>query len=107
MVIWQEIQPRFKRAAAPVVAITILCYFGYHAFEGDHGLKAWLHLSAEKAKLSGQAAVVGEERARLEKRVHLLKPDSLDPDMLSEQARIVLGYSHPDEVVIYEAPKER
>ena len=102
MAIWQEVRPRFRRAAAPAAAIVVLCYFGYHAFEGDHGLKAWLQLSAQKAKLTEQVAVVSAKRHHLEKRVHLLEPDSLDPDMVSEQARIVLGYTQPDEVVIFD-----
>ena len=91
-----------RRVVAPVVATLILCYFGYHAIEGNHGLKAWLSLSAEQAKLSEQAAIIHARRDKLEKRVRLMKPDSLDPDMLSEQARAVLGYVHPDEMVVYE-----
>lgn len=102
MFMWSEIRPRFQRAMAPATAIAILFYFGYHAIEGNHGLKAWLSLTAEKAKLSEQAAVVSGRRDRLEQRVELMKPDTLDPDMLSEQARKILGYTHPDEIVIYE-----
>jgi cell division protein FtsB len=102
MIVWQEIRPRLRRVVAPVAATLVLCYFGYHAIEGNHGLKAWLSLSAEKAKLSEEAALIHGKRERLEQRVSLMKPDSLDPDMLSEQARAVLGYAHPDEVVVYE-----
>ncbi|MEX1146920.1 MAG: septum formation initiator family protein [Sphingomonadales bacterium] len=101
MIMWNEIRPRFKRALAPASVIAILFYFGYHAIAGDHGLKAWLSFTAQKAKLSGEVALVQAERERLEHRVSLLKPETLDPDMLSEQARIILGYTHPDEVVIY------
>ena len=40
------------------------------------------------------------ERLALEHRVQLLRPESVDPDLLEEQARARLGLSEPDEVVI-------
>ncbi len=43
-----------------------------------------------------------EEQEILERRVQLLRPDSLDPDMLEERARKVLNFAKKDEVVIYD-----
>ena len=39
-------------------------------------------------------------RMELEHRVRLLHPNSLDPDMLDERARLMLNYGHEDDVVV-------
>jgi cell division protein FtsB len=44
------------------------------------------------------------QRAELERKVKLLRPDSLDPDMLEERAREVLNYTREDEVVVMTGP---
>ena len=44
------------------------------------------------------------ERESLERRVRLLYPQSLDPDMLDKSARRLLNYGLPDEVVILDPP---
>lgn len=101
MKIWGEIRPRLKTAVMPIVTVTLLGYFGYHATEGAHGFKAWVQLNAEKASLTEKAAALHTQRQELENKVALLKPDNLDPDLLSERVREVLGFSHENEVIIY------
>lgn len=104
MKLWLEIRPRMKGAAFPALIVLSLFYFSYHAMEGNHGLKAWLHSRGEQAILAEKAAVIRAEREALERKVALLKPDNLDPDLLSEEVRGVLGYTHENEVVIYQTP---
>jgi len=36
----------------------------------------------------------------LERKVSLLRPESLDPDMVEEQGRRLLNFSHPDDIHI-------
>ncbi|MDA5193799.1 FtsB family cell division protein [Govanella unica] len=102
MKIWQEINPRLKSAVMPVLTVTFLGYFAYHAIEGAHGFKAWVRLSGEKTELQTKAVEAHARRAALENKVALLKPDNLDPDLLSERVRDVLGFAHQSEVVIYD-----
>jgi cell division protein FtsB len=45
------------------------------------------------------------ERERWERRVGLLKSDGLDPDMLDEQARSLLGYADPHDLVMPRKPR--
>jgi cell division protein FtsB len=40
------------------------------------------------------------ERERWERRIALLKSDGLDPDMLDERARSLLGFVDPRDVVL-------
>ncbi len=104
MNIWKEIRPRLKSVAVPVVTATVLSYFAYHALEGAHGFKSWLELSAEKDALVIKAAEIRDQREALQNKVALLKPDNLDPDLLSERVREQLGLNHPEEVILYDAP---
>lgn len=93
---------RRLRAALPPALLIVLCaYFVYHALHGEHGLWALRELEARAITLEARAQEIAAQRAALEARVALLRPDSLDLDMLDEQARRQLGVLHPDEVVIF------
>lgn len=105
MKIWNQIRPRFGSAIMPLLTVLMLAYFGYHALEGDHGMKAWLQLTAEKAQLAETAADIRARREALENKVALLKPDNLDPDLLAERVREMLGFSHENEVILFHEPE--
>jgi cell division protein FtsB len=76
-------------------------YFGYHAIQGDRGLLTMIKLDNRIASVKADLAESRTEEAALERRVSLMRPASLDRDMLEEQVRQVLNYTHPDDVVIY------
>lgn len=84
----------------PLVVMALVLYFGYFAVYGNHGLVNWIRLNHEIELKQSDLDRVREERMALEHRVRLLRPESVDPDLLEEQARARLGLSEPDEVVI-------
>lgn len=51
-----------------------------------------------------QEAQLASEVATMERNVKALRPGTIDPDMVDERARIMLGYTRPDEVVILTPP---
>ena len=75
-----------------LAAALLIGYFWVNAFTGDHGLNARQNIDQQIAKLSGELAAVKAERAVWERRVALLKSESLDPDLLDERARALLDY---------------
>jgi len=86
------------RTLAPQILGAAICaYFAYHAVQGDRGLIAWLQLSRELTESQTALADLSAERATLEHRVSLLRAESLDPDMLEEQARTMLNFGGPDD----------
>lgn len=85
----------------PVAAIAITGYFVWHAFQGDHGILARERMEARAAELSAVHARLVEERTALERRVHQLRPESLDADLVEERARANLSFANPDEIVIF------
>jgi cell division protein FtsB len=76
-------------------------YFGYHAIQGDRGLLTMIKLENRIAAVKAELATTKAQEDALERRVSLMRPASLDRDMLEEQVRLVLNYTHPDDVVIY------
>ena len=91
---------RFTAFIFPLLACSAAGYFGYHLQTGDHGLEAQAQLAGRKAVLEGELAGLKEVRDRLERDVALLRPESLDPDMLDERARAILDLAHPDDLIM-------
>jgi len=91
---------RFKAFVFPLLALGAGGYFGYHLQNGDHGLKSRAVLQSRVAVLEGELAGLREVRQRIERDVALLRPESLDPDMLDERARAILNLAHPHDLVM-------
>lgn len=86
-------------AALYLLAAMLIAYFGFHAYSGSRGLKAQQDLADQLAQLRAEVARLKAERGNWERRVALLRGDSLDPDMLDERARAMLDYVHPRDLV--------
>ena len=72
------------------VAIALVCYLSFAALQGEHGLFSLLEVEAEEARLQERLSGLRAERAVIENKTNRLSVDSLDPDLLDEQARKVL-----------------
>lgn len=98
---FSALTPRvLTRSWRSLVLVFFLFYFGFHAVSGERGIFAWLKESRKLEQLKAELADAQAARMAYEKKIHLLRSDSLDPDMLDERARAVLGYSAPGEVVV-------
>ncbi len=91
----------FRKAWVPVLIFLIMGYMVYHMIEGDRGWLAYLRLNREIARLSLQLDELRSREQVLQRRVGLLRPDNLDPDLLEERARDVLGLMKRNEIVIF------
>jgi cell division protein FtsB len=85
------------------VCCALLGYFGWHAFEGPRGFPYRDGLQAEVAVLTAKSEALHAERVRLEDKVALLRPESIDPDLLDELARGHLELAKPTDVVAFTA----
>jgi len=106
MGIIRELKVRAGQIAGPVIGMTVVVYFAYHAVQGDRGLLALGKLRGEVETLQAEVLDVRSARLELQKKVHMLRPDSIDPDMLEERARVLLGFGHPEELVVIIHPKD-
>jgi cell division protein FtsB len=83
-----------------VGAALLIGYFGVNAYTGNHGLRAKQDLDQHFTELSDELARLKKERAEWQRKVALLKSESIDPDMLDERARAVLNYLEPREITL-------
>lgn len=102
-----ELKARARHIIGPVLGISAITYFGYHVIHGDRGLMAWwkLRQHIETANLS--LTDIKTKRETLERRVRLLYPESLDPDMLEERARVMLNYGYIDDIVALDEKRRK
>lgn len=84
------------------VLVSIILYFLSCAFFGQKGL---FHYMSLKEEMANQDMIKQEleEKMRIKRNmVEGMQLDSLDLDLLDEEARKSLGYSNKNEVVIYQ-----
>jgi len=81
-------------------AALLIGYFGVNAYTGNHGINARQGLDVQMAQLTAERDALRAERQKWERRVALLKSQSLDPDMLDERARALLDYVDPRDLTL-------
>lgn len=82
------------------VCAGLLGLFGWHAQKGPRSFANHERLIARAVSLDGDRNAVRAQREALEARVSLLRPETIDPDMLEEVARRVLGFVHQGDIVV-------
>jgi cell division protein FtsB len=81
-------------------ASLLIGYFAVNAYTGNRGLRAQQDLDHDYAELSRQLERLKLERMFWQRRVELLKSDSIDPDMADERARALLDYADPHDLIL-------
>ncbi len=86
----------------PLIAFSCVAYFIYHSIQGERGLLAMLRMKQKLGNVRMEFNLLQSQKEIIERRVYLLRPDSLDRDMLEERARAVLNFARPDEIILFE-----
>ena len=101
------VRTRLRRIVTPIAFYLVLGvtsgYLVWGASNGEHGLKAKVKFDAQATELKAQLDELKDERARWESRVASLRPESVDRDLLDEEAHALLDRVGKDEVVIFTA----
>ena len=100
MLLYQEIRRRMRHLVAPLFWLVLTVYFGYHAVNGERGLRRLFELKQEIQIASQVAEEVAMRRAEMEKKVRQLSPQSIDVDTLEESARTLLNMGQDGDYVI-------
>lgn len=90
----------FGALVIPAICGAAVIYFGYYTIWGTRGLLALTDTQAHLAVAQEQLASLTDDRHRLEHRIQLLQPGSVDPDLVEEIARAQLLGSTPGEIVV-------
>jgi cell division protein FtsB len=91
----------------PALFACWIAYLAYGAFAGAAGFRVLRDLNIELDARRAEVAELEARRAALEKRADLLNPKSLDPDMIDERIRAVLGFAREGDIVIPKSEFER
>lgn len=83
-----------------VVGICLSFYFGYHMLAGERSYMRYISLTGQVEDVKQQLARDSKERESLEQKVVMMRPGSVNRDLLEEQARAILGFSYKDEKVL-------
>jgi len=103
----QRKQSKARPLLLPLCCLFVLGYFAYHAVEGSYGLFALGKLNERVAALEAELQAARDARARTERHVALMRPESLDRDMIDERARQALNMADAKDIVIFLAPTDR
>jgi cell division protein FtsB len=104
MALFKDIRTYARQVVGPTLAVSVFAYFAYHAVEGDRGLLAWIQLEQEVESTQAELTKISRAREALAHQTDLLRSEALDPDMLDERARSVLGLIRKDEIIIVTPP---
>ena len=99
-----EIKRRSRRMIVPIIGALFVCYFLVHAFHGDRGVLAWMHLQKQVEVAEQTLSETKTVRTEYDRRISLLRSEHLDADMLDERARIMAGLVRADEFIVIETP---
>jgi cell division protein FtsB len=80
--------------------IALLAYFCWHIYVSPSGNKELVDLNDKLTKLHEDFAHWQDKRTRFEGQVALLRPESLDPELLDEMARRHLGLVGKTDIVV-------
>ena len=99
MVTRPRLRSFFTTLGLYLLAAALIGYFGVNAYTGNHGLWARQDIDQQIAQLTTELNQAKAEREQWERRVALLKPESLDRDMLDERGRALLDFADPHDVI--------
>ena len=87
-------------AVFSIVAMALMAYLSLAALQGEHGLFSLFRAESDEARLQAELDRLRGERASIANKTHRLSSETLDLDLLDEQARRGLGLGRPEEIII-------
>jgi len=87
---------RSGRRLATAIAIVIAVSLGYHATFGTNGLTAYQQKRNQDQILQKEILQLKQQNSRLQEHVDHLQSD---PDAIEHEARVILRYAKPGEVI--------
>ena len=84
----------------PLIGICLCIYFAYHTIQGERSVLRLAAVNGQIETLSQKSDSLTSERMQVEEKVAMMRPGSVDSDLLEERVRLTLGYKHADEYAV-------
>lgn len=94
-----------RRNFIAIIGVCLSVYFCYHLIAGERGYLRYLSLENRIVEAEMSLDNLSAQRADKEEKVVMMRPGSINRDLLEERARIVLGYRYADEKIIAQPGK--
>lgn len=83
-----------------LLGVCLGLYFSYHAIAGQRGLLALHSVNAELSTVTAELSDLQTQSEALERRVVMLRPETLDLDYVEELSVQRLGYRQPASITV-------
>jgi cell division protein FtsB len=93
-----------RKNLVTLIGMGLFMYFSYHLIQGERSYMRFLSLNQSVATLEQKTADLKEKREELETRVSMMRPGSVNRDLLEERARVVLGFRREGEKDLLDQP---
>lgn len=80
-----------------ILGVSLCVYFAYHLIQGERSYARLIGLRQAISRDTAEYNTLLADREKLEHRVEMLRPGSINPDYLEERARYMLGYRTSDD----------
>lgn len=100
MVVRHRLRAFLIPLALYAVSAAVVSYFVYHAQHGNRGIESKVALKMQIRALESELEQQQQEKTDWERRVSMLRPATMDRDLLEERARLALNRLHKHDVVI-------
>ena len=101
MVIRRNLRAVLMPLALYCVSGVSVAFFGWHAMNGERGLKARADYERRIEALNAELDGLRADKARWQQRTTLMRAEGVDRDLLEEQARKLLGRVGKRDLVIF------
>jgi len=78
-------------------------YCVYHFFNGENGVLAYMHIKKNLIRNQQTLELLESTKDKLERHVDLMSAKHICKDLLEEQVRKVIHYSHPKDLLVVDA----
>lgn len=96
---------RLRTLILPTIFLIVTGYFVFNALAGSRGMRAQAHDRQALERAQSQLVAVEARRTRWQARVDGLANGAIRPDLLDQEARIVLNLARPDDLVVPLGPQ--
>ena len=90
----------FGISVLPAITCAIVAYFGYYAVWGERGVLALSDVQAKLGVEQDELVQLQATRTRLEHRIELMRPGSVDNDLVEELARAQFMEGAPGQIAV-------
>ncbi len=90
----------FRHFLIGTLLIGFQAYLGYSAINGHFGIENQKQMLSDIVVLEAQQANLQTQIDTYRHNIALFDPARLDPDIVSEKARVLLSMAHPDDIII-------